>query len=151
MQAPLKMRDPTREFSFIIKMIIIFRYTAFIQPLIRQNMKKKNLACQMPNLAHFWHFPMVADRAVVPFIKVDQPAKHFQNLFRKCEMCHNAKFGTFFAFPNGGRWSSHLFNQSCKTLHKIFNDCFRNANCAEMANLASFWACAIIGKILSTF
>ena len=38
------------------------------------------LACQMPNLAYFWHFPMVADRAVVPLIKVDQTCKTFSKL-----------------------------------------------------------------------
>ena len=26
----------------------------------------------MPNLAHFWHFPMVVNRAVIPLIKVDK-------------------------------------------------------------------------------
>ena len=82
MQAPLKMRDPshpTRKLSFNIRMII-FCYVAFIEPITMQNFIKKDFACQMPNLAHFWHFPMVADRAVVIIIKDDEPCKTFSKL-----------------------------------------------------------------------
>ena len=34
----------------------------------------------MPNLAHFWHFLTLADRAVDPLIKVDQLCKAFSKL-----------------------------------------------------------------------
>ena len=43
MQEPLKMRDPTREFSFNLK-IITFFYAAFIQPITMQKFIRKDLA-----------------------------------------------------------------------------------------------------------
>ena len=88
-QAFLKMWDPITE---PWKMIIFYNI-AFIQPLARQNVMKK-MACQMPNLAYFWHFPMVADRVVAPSIKIDQPCKAFLKLVLempyvpKCKIWH---------------------------------------------------------------
>ena len=90
MQAFLKMRDPTWELMITMKNDN-FEYMTFIQPLGRLSMINKNLACQMPNLAHFWHFLMLANRAVLPLIKVDQVYKDFQNLFFECQMCQNVK------------------------------------------------------------
>ena len=46
----------------------------------KENMNQ-NLACQMPNLANIWHFPTMADRAIVTLIKVDQLYKRFLKLY----------------------------------------------------------------------
>ena len=48
----------------------------------------------MPNLALFWHFPTLADRAFVPLTKVDQLCKTFSKLdlkmpnVQKCQIWH---------------------------------------------------------------
>ena len=62
----------------------------------------KKMACQMPNLAYFWHFPMMADTVVAFSIKVDQPCKAFLKLV--LEMPNVSKYKNWHTLGISQRW-----------------------------------------------
>ena len=77
----------------------------------------------MPNLALFWHFPTLSDRAVVPSSKVDQLYKTFSKFnlkmpnVPKCQIWHF--FWHFSALADRVVVPLTKVDQLCKTFSKL--------------------------------